>query len=141
MIEIQRVLDCTDLFDLSTNLSDEEKIFIYFYSFKQMKMKDIELELKKYDINKKYEDVQRLVKECKKYTTNIQNIRNKFTEDRKRDNNDDFQSFYKWYIKQNNHCGYCGITQEELYSIFETQLPLIMQKVILLMKILGEIYL
>jgi hypothetical protein len=104
------------LFVFYENLSKEQKIFIYCYSFKQMKFKDIEEVLKKFDTAKNYEDVRRLDSECKQYTIQIQNIRNKFHGDRKEDN--DFESFFEWYKKQKSHCGYCGITQIELHSLF-----------------------
>jgi len=106
-------------------MTEEQKIFIECYSFKQMCFKDIELELKKFDISKKYSDVQRLNKECKNERIKIQKIRNKFTKERKKDNKN-FKEFYLWYIQEEskNVCGYCGISQDELYTIFSTALPL-----------------
>ncbi len=118
MIGIEEIQSKEDLFINYDNLTAEEKIFIYYYSFKQKDMKYIENILKKFDSNKTYQDVQRLVEECKKYTREIQNIRNKFTKERKVDNNENFEEFFKWYKNQKSHCGYCGITQQELHTLF-----------------------
>lgn len=51
-------------------------------------------------------------------------IKNKFNENRKKAFNSDVIRFYDWFKEQNNCCGYCGITQDELYTIFEDKLPL-----------------
>ena len=104
---------------------EEQKIFIECYSFKQMKFKEIVIELKKFDSSKKYSDVQRLYEECKEKRTEVQKIRKKFTKERQKDNKD-FKTFYDWYReeKTKNICDYCAISQEELKLIFPLKIPL-----------------
>lgn len=51
-------------------------------------------------------------------------IKSKFTESRKEAFQNDPVDFYDWFKSQENSCGYCGITQEELYKLFNSQLPL-----------------
>lgn len=104
------------------NLTDEQKIFIISYSFERKKFKEIEKLLKEYDSSKKYSDVQKLNIECKYYIDQIQSIRNKFNENRQKDN-ESFEIFLNWYSNQEQKCGYCGVTQDELHTIFvENQL-------------------
>lgn len=87
--------------------------FIECYSFQQMKLENITTELKM-----TYFDIQQLYKQCKTETDEIQKVRNKFTNKRAEDNNNDFKEFYQWYKTQEQQCGYCGITQENLYKLF-----------------------
>lgn len=102
--------------------------FIECYSFQQMKLKDIETELKKTNPLMTYSDVQQLYKQCKTETDEIQKVRNKFTNKRVEDNNNDFKVFFDWYKQESKKgtCGYCGISQEELNIIFKKEkiLPL-----------------
>ncbi len=104
-------------------MTPEQEIFIECYLFKKMKFKEIEKELKKIDSSKQYSDVQRLNKECKDEIIRIQNIRKKFTKKRQEDNNNDFEAFYQWYEIETslNSCGYCGVSQEELYILFNKE--------------------
>ena len=58
-----------------------------------------------------------------KYYLIISRKNTKFTEKRAKgfeDNkgNKDIVRFYNWYKRQAQACGYCGITQEELYELF-----------------------
>ncbi|MBE0491925.1 MAG: HNH endonuclease [Sulfurospirillum sp.] len=102
------------------SINEEQKIFIKCYSFERKSFKEIEKVLHKYDNSKTYKDVQRLNIECNYYVNEIQKIRNKFTDKRKDDNNNSFESFLEWYSEEeeNGCCGYCGVTQNELHTIF-----------------------
>lgn len=113
-----------ELFSFYEFSSEEQKIFIFCYSFKQMNFKDIEKVLKCYSQVIKYEDVQRLNKECEKYRTDIQKIRDKFKGERKKDFSNDFEDFYDWFKSKEDYCGYCGISQDQLYELFSNKLPL-----------------
>ena len=67
------------------------------------------------------DEVRELRANNKQITDEIQKIRNKFTGQRRIDFANDFKEFYKWYSKEVENgakCGYCGISQEELYEIF-----------------------
>jgi len=88
-----------------------EKTFIQLYSFEQKKYSEIEIEMK---INRK--EVQSLYSNTRMQTEEIQNIRNKFS-DKRKEGFSDFKEFYFWYIKQDQKCGYCGISQNELYYL------------------------
>ena len=93
-----------------------QKNFIKLYSFERKKYADIEDELK-IERSKTRE----LSNVCKSEIEKIQNIRNKFTGQRRIGFDNDFKKFYKWYSKEVENgakCGYCGISQEELYEIF-----------------------
>lgn len=69
--------------------------FIECYSFQQMKLENIATELKM-----TYSDIQQLYKQCKTETDEIQKVRNKFTNKRAKDNNNNFKEFYQWYKTQ-----------------------------------------
>lgn len=111
------------LFEFYQSLSEEQQIFIFCYSFKQMKFKDIEKVLKCFSQLMSYKDVSRLYDECKKYCTDIQKIRDKFNPERKNVFND-FEDFYCWFKSKEDSCGYCGISQDKLYKLFDDKLPL-----------------
>jgi len=100
---------------------NQKKEFIELYSFKQKKYSEIQEEMSIARV-----DVQSLFEETRDKRQEIQNIRNKFTGKRKKDFDDDFSKFYDWYEKQDQKCGYCGISQGELYYLFreERKLPL-----------------
>ena len=51
-------------------------------------------------------------------------VKNKFNEKRKQAFCNDAVIFYNWFKEQKNCCGYCGITQNELYELFSENLPL-----------------
>lgn len=111
------------LFKYYKDLTEEQMIFLYCYSFKQIKFKEIEEVLKSRFPEKKYEDVQRLNEECKEYRTDIQSIREKFnsTNERKEGFGGNFENFYIWYKKQDKKCFYCGVTAETLQSLFKSK--------------------
>lgn len=56
--------------------------------------------------------------------SDISFIKNKFNEKRKEAFDNDAVKFYDWFKDQKNCCGYCGITQNELYELFSEKLPL-----------------
>jgi len=95
-------------------MTEEQYRFIELYSFKKNNYSEIE---KVMDINRKQllnlrsKDVNTLIE-------HIQNIYTKFTDKRKDVFNHDFQKFYNWYENQGQKCGYCEVTQKELYQIF-----------------------
>jgi len=99
----------------------EQEEFIKLYSFDQKTYLEIEEEM-----NIKRKDVQKLYEKTREEREAIQNIRNKFKGKRKEDFNDNFRDFYDWYQSKKQKCGYCAISQEELYSLFreDQKLPL-----------------
>jgi len=48
--------------------------------------------------------------------SDIPKIKKKYTGERKKEFN--VIEFYDWYTRQDQSCGYCGITQDELYELF-----------------------
>jgi len=102
-------------------MSTLEEKFINLYSFKQKKYSEIETEL-----NITRQRVQELYTKTRYMTEYIQNIRSKFKDERQKAFNNDFRKFFEWYEDQNQECGYCGISQEDLYIIFQEErlLPL-----------------
>ena len=101
-------------------MCDDNKIFIQLYSFEQLKYSDIE---SKMGVDRK--KVQELYDNTKSERESIQKIRNKFKGKRKEDF-ELFEDFYNWFSESNKICGYCGISQTELYVLFreERYLPL-----------------
>ena len=96
-------------------MTEKQLKFIELYSFQKKNYPEIEklmglkrkqlLELRNKDVNKLVE--------------HIQNIYTKFTYKRKDVFKNDFKKFYNWYEKQGQKCGYCGVSQEELYKLFD----------------------
>lgn len=96
-------------------MTEEQYRFIELYCFQKLNYPEIEKLMsisRKQLLDLRNKDVNELVKY-------IQNIYSKFTDKRKDVFNHDFQKFYNWYEKQGQKCGYCEITQEELYQLFD----------------------
>lgn len=95
-------------------MTDKQLKFIELYSFQKKNYPDIE---KIMELNRKQllelrdEDVNKLIE-------HMQNIYTKFTDKRRTVFENDFKKFYNWYENQSQKCGYCGISQEELYKLF-----------------------
>ena len=60
-----------------------------------------------------------LVNSLKEEIANIQKLRNRFTDERKKSFKDNFKKFYEWYYAQGEKCCYCGISQDELHKLFK----------------------
>ncbi|RLA75490.1 MAG: hypothetical protein DRG11_00750 [Epsilonproteobacteria bacterium] len=96
-------------------MTDEQKRFIELYSFEKKTYPEIE---KSMNINRKQLSALR-DKEVNNQVANIQKIHAKFTKKRQKEFDYDFKRFYNWYVGQKQECGYCGITQQELYRLFD----------------------
>jgi 5-methylcytosine-specific restriction endonuclease McrA len=96
-------------------MTEQQKRFIELHYFEKKKYPEIEriMGLSRETIHKLVDD------KVKEVIEDIQKIRSKFTEKRKIGFNNDFKAFYEWYISQEQKCGYCGISQDELYEIFK----------------------
>ena len=90
-----------------------QREFINLYSFQKKNYPEIENEL---NIDRK--QLQKIRKEVNESVKNIQYIYSKFKDERKKAFNS-FEEFYDWYVKQDQKCGYCGISQEELSELFD----------------------
>ena len=98
-------------------MTDKQLKFIELYSFQKKNYPEIEKSMKlsrKELLGLRDEDVNNLIKY-------IQNIYKKFTNKRKEIFNEDFKKFYNWYEDQGQKCGYCGISQENLYILFNKE--------------------
>lgn len=97
-------------------MTDAQTQFINLYSFKKKNYAEIE---KLMDIDRKQlhnildEEVGAAIK-------HIQSIYSKFTNER-RNSFSEFKEFYDWYEEQGQKCGYCGVTQENLYKLFDKE--------------------
>lgn len=100
--------------------------FIELYSFQKLNYKEIEQKMnitREELINLRSDEVNKLI-------SHIQYIYTKFTGERKKSFNK-FKEFYEWYENQKQECGYCGITQDNLYKLFSKDnqiLPLLDNK-------------
>jgi 5-methylcytosine-specific restriction endonuclease McrA len=98
-------------------MTKQQEKFIELYSFKKKNYTEIENELninREEIINLRDEKVNKLI-------DNIQNIYSKFNDKRKESFNDNFRDFYNWYENQGQKCGYCGISQKDLYKLFSKE--------------------
>ena len=95
-------------------MTKKQTEFIELYSFQKKNYPEIQKFMnisRKQLLELRNKDVNELVK-------HIQNVYTKFTDKRKDVFNHDFKKFYNWYEKQDQKCGYCEVTQEELYRLF-----------------------
>jgi predicted DNA-binding protein YlxM (UPF0122 family) len=97
-------------------MTEKQLRFIELYSFQKKNYPEIE---KIMDISR--EDVSNLRRDedVKPQIQSIQNIYNKFTGQRKESFKHDFRKFYDWYQDQDQKCGYCDVTQTQLYQLFD----------------------
>ncbi len=96
-------------------MTKEQLEFIELYSFEKKNYPDIECLMglnRKQLLKLRDKNVNTLVEY-------IQSIYTKFTDKRKDVFKHDFKKFYNWYEKQDQKCGYCGVSQEELYKLFD----------------------
>jgi 5-methylcytosine-specific restriction endonuclease McrA len=102
-------------------MSTLEENFINLYSFDQKKYHEIESEL-----NITRQQVQELYNKTRYRTEYIQNIRDKFKGEERQKAFSNFREFFEWYEAQEQKCGYCGISQQQLHTIFQEErlLPL-----------------
>ena len=96
----------------------EENTFIDLFVFRQMKVKEIETLLAISPKQRK-----ELEEQYHEEIVDMQHIRKKFTKARQ-EYFKDYKEFYYWYKSQKQECSYCGVTQDELYKIFPSTLPL-----------------
>ena len=98
-------------------MTDEQNQFIELYSFEKKTYSEIEKIMK---IGRK-----RLLslrdEEVNKSIEHIQYVYRKFNNKRKIAFNNNFKDFHNWYEKQGQKCGYCGISQEDLYKLFNKE--------------------
>ncbi|MCF6244005.1 MAG: hypothetical protein L3J43_03095 [Sulfurovum sp.] len=95
-------------------MTNNQHEFINLYSFQKKTYPEIE---KSMNISRK--ELQGLRdEEVNKLISDIQKIYKKFTGKRKDAFKNNFKEFYDWYEKQPQECGYCGISQEALYKLF-----------------------
>lgn len=94
-------------------MTDEQREFIELYSFEKKNYSEIEklMNIDRGQLSKLRKDVNEKIEY-------IQNIYTKFTGKRKTAFKDNFKFFYNWYEKQGQKCGYCGISQGDLYKLF-----------------------
>jgi len=86
--------------------------FIYLSTVKKMTYEEIskKLGIEKNQLSKWWE-------ECKPEREKISKIRTLYN--RKKFKNIPFPEFYDWYQKQENHCHYCGVTEEEIDTLIK----------------------
>jgi 5-methylcytosine-specific restriction endonuclease McrA len=96
-------------------MTEKQLRFIELYSFQKKNYPEIEkimnISREKLSNIRKEEGVEPQIKY-------IQNVYNKFTGQRKESFKHDFRKFYDWYQDQDQKCGYCDVTQEELDTLF-----------------------
>jgi predicted DNA-binding protein YlxM (UPF0122 family) len=97
-------------------MTEKQLRFIELYSFQKKNYPEIEkiMDISREDVSniRRDEDVERQIQ-------SIQNIYTKFTGQRKEAFKHDFRKFYDWYEGQDQKCGYCDVTQEQLYTLFD----------------------
>jgi len=92
----------------------QQEKFIELYSFEQKTYPEIEKNMR---IKRK--DTQKLFKETEEERKKISNIRKKYYT--RKEYFLEFKEFYTWYENQKQKCGYCGISQENLYVLFNKE--------------------
>mgnify|MGYP006081615487 CR=1 FL=1 len=99
-------------------MTEKQLRFIELYSFQKKNYPEIEKIM-----NISREDVSNLRrnKSVNGKIQSIQNIYTKFTGKRKEAFKHDFRKFYDWYEGQDQKCGYCDVTQEQLYTLFNPE--------------------
>ena len=95
-------------------MTEQQIQYIELYSFKKKNYPEIEKEM---NISRK-ELRALLTHEVMEYRQHIQKIYKKYNKERSKAF-PRFKDFFNWYEKQEQICGYCGVSQVDLYKIFK----------------------
>jgi len=99
-------------------MTEQQLRFIELYSFEKKKYPEIknEMGISTEDVSNLRADI-----DVAHRIRDIQNVYAKFTRQRKEAFKDGFPTFYGWYKDQKQKCGYCDVTQEQLYALFNKE--------------------